>query len=131
MPPSTSAALAGLACSMRTFSSPAAFAVRLTGVPRAAVLLAAGGELVVDKLAFAHPRTEPPALAGRIAAGGLCGAAIAGRAGAAAGAVAAFVGAHAFMRARRRIVDATGLPDPVVAVGEDLLAYTLAALATR
>jgi uncharacterized membrane protein len=136
MPPSThwpAAALAGLSCGMRTFAAPAAFAARgrLTGGLRVATLLAAAGELTLDKLPQAGARTDPPALAGRIAAGALSGAAIAGPAGAASGALAAIAGAHAFMHARRLVVDATGLADPLVAVGEDVLAYIAAAVATE
>jgi uncharacterized membrane protein len=118
---------------MRTFSTPSALVVRgdLTGVPRAVILLAAAGEVLGDKLPQAPARTAPAPLGGRIAAGALCGALLAGRAGAASGAAAAFAGSFACMHARKLIVDATGLPDPVVAVGEDVLAYTLAAIATR
>ncbi len=67
----------------------------------------------------------------RIAAGAYSGRVIAGLPGAAGGAAGAFTGAYATWRARKLVVAATGLPDPVVAVGEDLLAYSAAALATH
>lgn len=51
--------------------------------------------------------------------------------GAAAGSFAAALGTFATWRARGLVGERTGLPDPVVAVGEDMLAYGLAAVATR
>jgi uncharacterized membrane protein len=127
------AVLAGLACSMRTFAAPAALAVRgrIAGGARVAVLLACADELVVDKLPAATNRFSPLPLGGRVAAGASSGGAIAGPAGIAAGAAGAFAGSYATWQARRLAVEATGLPDPVVAVAEDLLALALAAAATR
>ncbi len=127
------AALGGLASSMRTSASPALLAVRgrITGPGRVAVLLSAAGELVMDKTPAATDRTALPALAGRIAAGAFAGRATAGNAGIAAGGIAAAVGTYATFRARKLVVARTGLPDPVVAVGEDAVALTAAALATR
>jgi uncharacterized membrane protein len=127
------ALLAGLACSMRTFAGPGLLAVRgrLRGAPRIAVLVAAAGELAADKSPIATDRTDPPALAGRIGAGAYTGHRIAGPAGAAAGALGATVGTFATWRARSLAVKATGLPDPAVAVAEDIVAEALAALATR
>jgi uncharacterized membrane protein len=136
MPPSSNwprAALAGLACSMRTFSTPAALALRgrFGGAPRVATLLAAAGELGLDKLPQATARTAQPALSGRLASGALSGRAVGGELGAISGVAAALAGSFAFMHARRLVVEATGLPDPVVAIGEDVLAYAVAAVATR
>jgi hypothetical protein len=127
------AALAGLASSMRTFSSPGLLAVRgrISGRPRAAVLLAEAGEIVADKLPAATNRTETPALAGRILAGAYTGRAVAGPAGIAAGGLAAAVGTFATFRLRKLVVARTGLPDPVVALGEDAAALAIAAFATR
>jgi hypothetical protein len=127
------AALAGLASSMRTMASPALLAARGTigGRPRGAVLLAAAGELASDKTPFVPDRTGPPAVAGRVAAGAYSGRAIAGNAGLAAGAAGAAVGSFATFRARKLAAAATGLPDPVIAIGEDVLAYGAAAVATR
>jgi hypothetical protein len=127
------AALAGLACSMRTFAGPGLLAVRgrIRGRPRIAVLIAAGAELAADKSPRASDRTDPPALAGRIGAGAYTGHRIAGPAGAAAGAVSAAVGTYATWRARSLVVKATGLPDAVFAIGEDIACEALAAFATR
>jgi uncharacterized membrane protein len=127
------AALAGLASSMRTMAGPALLAARgtIAGRPRTAVLLAAAGELASDKTPFIPDRTGAPAVAGRVAAGAYTGRALAGPAGLAAGAAGAAVGSFATFRARKLAADATGLPDPVIAIGEDLLAYCAAAVATR
>jgi hypothetical protein len=118
---------------MRTFAGPAMLAAhgRIQGRPRIAVALAAAGEVAMDKSPAATDRTDAPALAGRVAAGAWTGRAVAGAPGAAAGAVAAGVGTYATWRIRGLVVEATGLPDPVVAVGEDLVAYGLAAACTR
>ncbi len=127
------AILAGLACSMRTSAGPALLAARgrISGTPRILVFLMAAGELTVDKTPVATDRTDPPAVAGRVGAGAYTGRAIAGVPGAIAGAASAAVGTFATYHARKLAVQATGLPDPVVAVGEDLLALTAAAVATR
>jgi uncharacterized membrane protein len=127
------ALLVGLACSMRSSAGPAALAARgrITGPARIATLLACAGELVVDKTPIAPERIGRPAVAGRVAAGAYSGRAIAGSAGLAAGAAGAFAGTFATWRARKLVVEATGLPDPVVAVGEDLLALAGATIATR
>jgi hypothetical protein len=118
---------------MRTFSGPAMLAAhgRIRGRPRIAVAIAGAGEVAMDKSTAATARTDIPALAGRVVAGAYTGRAVAGTAGAAAGSVAAAVGTYATWRARGLVVEATGLPDPVVAVGEDLLAYGIAAACTR
>jgi uncharacterized membrane protein len=127
------AALGGLASSMRTSAGPALLAVRgrISGRTRVAVLLAAAGELVVDKTPAATNRTAAPALIGRIAAGAHIGREVAGNPGIAAGGVAAAVGTYATFRARQLAVERTGLPDPVLALGEDAVALAAAALATR
>jgi hypothetical protein len=104
---------------------------RISGRPRTAVLLMTGGELLADKTPMATNRFEPPALAGRVAAGAYTGARVAGPAGVAAGAVAAAVGSYATFRVRKLVVEHTGLPDPVVALGEDAAALAIAAFATR
>src|ERR1700761_1426080 len=96
------AALAGVATSMRSTAGPALLAARgrITGKPRAAILLAAAGELTVDKLSFATDRIEPPAVGGRVASAAYTGHAIAGAPGAAAGALSAAVGSLATWRLR-------------------------------
>jgi uncharacterized membrane protein len=133
LPRLSAAALAGLASSMRSTSGPALLAARgrFAGPRRVTVLLAAVGELIGDKLPAAMNRTAPPAVAGRVAAGAYTGAVIGGAAGSAIAAVSAGAGTFATYRARAWMVDRTGLPDPVVAVAEDVLALTAAAVATR
>jgi uncharacterized membrane protein len=127
------AALAGLASSMRTFAGPGMLAVRgrIRSPARISVLLAGAGELVMDKVPLVPSRTGLPALLGRIGAGAYTGADLAGVPGAATASVAAAAGTYATWRARGLVVERTGLPDPLVAVGEDMIAYGLAAMATR
>lgn len=97
---------------------------------RVLVVVAAVGELVGDKSPKAPPRTSRTALIGRGAFGAVVGAALGstaegrGRAvlGAVLGASGALVGSVVGMRLRAAIVEASGLADPVVALGEDALA---------
>lgn len=90
--------------------------------------VAAVGELVGDKLPNTPARTQAGPLVGRALSGALCGAAL-GRsqresavAGALVGAVGAVAGTFAFYALRRTLTEA-GLPDLVVALGEDALAF--------
>ena len=124
------AALVGAASGMRSMSGPTMLALRgrLPGGPAVAALGA--GELVADKLPMIPGRTDPPALAGRFATGAVSGSRLAGVPGAALGALAATGSSFATMRARSALVGLTGLPDPVIAVAEDGIAYGAAALAT-
>jgi uncharacterized membrane protein len=118
---------------MRSFSGPAALAARgrVSGWPRTALLLAACGELVGDKLARTPSRIKPQPWAARIASGGYTGRAIAGAPGMLAGALAASAGTFVTWSARKQLVELTGLPDPIVALCEDVAAYSLVALSTR
>jgi uncharacterized membrane protein len=128
------AALVGVACGMRTFTGPAALAVRgrvRSGRARAALVAAAAGEAVGDKTPLVPPRTSSLPLAARIGSGALSGAAVAGVPGAAAGALGAVGGAFGGQRARGGLGRLTGLPDALLAVAEDSAAVTAAALATR
>ena len=131
--PWSHAALGGFASSLRTFAGPALLAARgrISGTRQIAVLVVAAGELALDKSSLANDRIDAPAVGARIAAGAYTGHAIAAPAGAAAAAASAGLGTYATYHARRLIVRRTGLPDWVVAVGEDLLAISAAALATR
>ena len=126
-------ALLGLAASMRTFTPAGVLAARgrLTGRARTAALAFAAGELVFDKAPFATPRTDLPAVGGRVVSGAAAGAAVAGPAGAFAGGATAAASTFATHRAREALCAATGLPDPVYAVAEDVVAVTAAAIATR
>jgi uncharacterized membrane protein len=86
------------------------------------------GELVADKLPRTPSRTRPGPFVGRIAAGGLAGAAlIAGTGGSLAlgallGAIGAVAGTLGGYTARTRLVRMLAVPDYVVALGEDILA---------
>lgn len=105
-------------------------AARLLASPGASRLLAlmAVGELVADKLPSVPARIEIPSLVGRAGSGALCGAAVAGwrgeaAAGAAlAGAVGALASTFLAYHLRKAAGDATGVPDPVLALAEDALA---------
>ena len=158
-PTSLLAATLGWAAGMRSMTPPAVLAhalgsrtlanrlltrrrpqpARTLGTDRAAALLtvAAAGELVVDKLPMAPPRTQAPALAGRVATGALAGAALAAArrqspvGPAVVGAVGAFVSSFVMMEARREIGERFDVPDPAVAVVEDVLAIGLSVAATR
>jgi uncharacterized membrane protein len=128
------AALVGVVCGMRTFTGPAALAVRGRvgrGRARAVLVAAAAGEAVGDKTPVVPSRTSPPPLAGRIVSGALSGGALAGVPGAAAGAFGAAGGAFGGQRARSGLGRLTGLPDALLAVVEDGAAVAAAALATR
>ena len=95
----------------------------------------AAGELVGDKLPFVGNRTDTGALLGRVAAGAIIGATIAGITGndkrnaAIGGAVAAFVGAHLSFQLRKAL--SRHMPAVVAAVVEDAAVLTLAAAGTR
>jgi uncharacterized membrane protein len=101
---------------------------------RRALMLGSAGELAADKLPDIPPRTSPGALTGRLVFGALAGLAIGseGRGmaslvkGAIAGTIGAAIGSFGGQRARQAIVNMTGLPDPAVAVVEDLAAISLA-----
>ncbi|GAA2752690.1 DUF4126 domain-containing protein [Amnibacterium kyonggiense] len=99
---------------------------------RLAIVLAAAGELVVDKLPATPSRTKPGPLLGRIGSGALVGAALAttGRGehvntGAVLGAIGGLVGTLAGA-ALRTGGQQTGLPDAVFAVVEDAATITCA-----
>jgi uncharacterized membrane protein len=86
------------------------------------------GELIGDKLPMTPSRLSPGPLVGRIVFGGCAGAVAATLSrqtpawGALAGACGALVGSFGGYHARRSIVSACGLPDPLVAVAEDSIA---------
>src|SRR4051812_42283985 len=116
------AAAPGAVSGLRTFAGAAGLALRgqpRSGWARAAILVAAGGEAIGDKLPMTPPRSAPPGLAGRFVAGAAVGAATAGRRGAVLGAACALATTYPSQRARAALVERTGLPDPAIAVGED------------
>jgi uncharacterized membrane protein len=104
---------------------------RTSGPRRIASLAAFAGELIADKTPSVPARTEPASLAGRTISGAYNGRVVAGWTGLLAGGLTAAAGTQATFHIRRLLVRRTGLPDPVVAVGEDVLAVIVAAIATR
>jgi uncharacterized membrane protein len=119
-----SAALLGLAAGLRTFSAPAALALRRRPLtkPARAVLAAAVGELVADKLPSMPSRLERRGLSGRVLSSAFAGHDVAGRAGAATGVACALTSAVAGSRARAAV------SSPLCAFAEDWLAIALATL---
>jgi uncharacterized membrane protein len=118
--------------------------LRLLRSPVAANILTslAIGELVGDKLPFTPSRLAIPSLPVRAASGALCGSVISGAGrkgrlftskscrgkscsplamGAIVGALGAIGGAFAGFHLRREIKEHFGVPDPAIAVVEDLL----------
>ncbi len=95
------------------------------------LLLAAGGEFVVDKLPFLPDRIKPGPLLGRLAFGAAAGAIVfaEGRGpmplGALLGAAGAFVGSHAGYRFRGWLTQGLGLPALLAGLTEDAVAVGL------
>ena len=106
--------------------------VHLLALRRADTVLTvlAAGEMIADKLPVVPARTKLPSLVGRAASGALCGGAVAARHGgsrplaAAVGSAAAVGAAHLAYRLRKRAGEATGLPDPLLALAEDAIVLT-------
>ncbi len=141
----TLAAGLGWTAGMRSMSAPALLSHALGGrrrlrqpadslgstFARRALTAAALGEMIADKLPGMPARTDPPALAGRIASGALVGAAVAAARreplapSALAGAVGAVAASFAMVAVRRAASDTLGLPDPVAAVAEDAMTLSL------
>jgi uncharacterized membrane protein len=103
------------------------------GSPRLskALVVMALGELVGDKLPATPSRTTLPPLLGRAASGGLVGAALfvsEGRRaamGAALSSSSAVVASFAGERLRALVGEKSGLPDPIVALGEDVVVFLI------
>lgn len=118
----------GLTCGLRSMTGPAVVRWRASDPARLALAALAVGELIADKLPATPSRTLLPSLAFRALSGGFSGrnvAAAAGgdlAAGTVAGAIGAVAAAYAGMALRARIVRASGLPDALVALGEDAVA---------
>ena len=104
------------------------------GDPRVVQLatLSAIGELVIDKLPFIPPRTDPGSFAGRLVFGALAGAFGARHdsqpliAGATAGALAAGISATIGTTTRQILPALANLPAISVALVEDAIAYLIA-----
>jgi len=128
------AAVLGSLCGVRSFAPGAVLALRGRwgrGRVRAAVLVLGAGELAADKHPAVPDRTSPPALLGRLLSGAVLGLTAAGPIGAALGSVGAVGAAFVTQRARASAGKATGVPDPLLGVAEDVLVVAIAALATR
>jgi uncharacterized membrane protein len=134
----------GIVAGLRSMTAPAVVAwaahfgrLHLEGTPLAFLASAVAryillalmlAELVADKLPSTPSRKQPGPFIGRILAGALSGAAIAGGqgiglvAGSVAGGLGAVVGTLCGYRARTGLVQALKVPDYVVAVAEDIVA---------
>ena len=126
------AAVLGTVTGARTFLAPAALALRgrLGKVAKFAVPVLAAGEIVGDKLPMAPARVEGPGLVGRVASGAISGRVSGGAKGARVGAAFALAATYPTQALRAQIVKRTPLPDIACAVPEDLVAASLAAVAS-
>lgn len=126
------AAALGLAGGLRTLSPLAALRLRaraLDGPLGLAALVAAAGELVIDKLPQTPPRVHPVGLGLRAASSATAGTLVSGPAGGVLAAALAMGSAQGGYRARRAIGPASGWPDPLLGAIEDGLAYAVAVTA--
>jgi uncharacterized membrane protein len=141
----SSSVLVGLATGLRSQMGLAAVVLRTnkeglpsrlrTSAAARLVTVAAGAELVADKLPQVPDRLRPASLTGRLVLGGLAGGLLAhaekgpvvpaAALGSAAALLAAKVGHDLRARAAQRV------PDPVVAVAEDGVAVAMAVAGTR
>jgi uncharacterized membrane protein len=133
---------------MRTMTAPAVVSYKMMRINKAegqehptglsggrlsaTLALAALGEIVADKLPKTPNRTDAPAMVMRALSGAFAGAAVSGRGsdarirGAVLGGLAAIGVSYGMYYLRGWLVKRSGLPDAVVAVGEDAIALTLA-----
>ena len=127
----------GVTSGLRSMTGPAVARWRVHDPLRLTFAALAVGELIADKLPSTPARTTPPALIVRALSGAYAGRTVAAAfdadltAGMVAGAAGALAGAYAGMALRGEIVRGTGLPDPLVAVVEDVLAVYGALAATH
>jgi uncharacterized membrane protein len=124
----------GVSCGLRTFTAPAALALKKGGLGVVIPLLSAGGEYVADLLPQTPSRTMPLGVAARIGSSIYCGREVAKRAegsqllGVAAAIVGALAGTYGGHTARLAAIEEFGaipaaLAEDVVALG---LALTIA-----
>jgi uncharacterized membrane protein len=115
----------GAVAGLRSMTAPAATLLGGEHPYAGLALLAAGGELIVDKLPMIPARTMPPGLVFRMIAGGLSGGAIAARrersrtVGIVAGVAGAVAATYLGYELRRTLTKKLGLPDILVALVED------------
>jgi uncharacterized membrane protein len=139
---------AGAVAGMRSMTAPAVVSLKMKRIAKAeglehptglsggrvstALALAALGELVADKLPRTMNRTAPSALIMRGVSGAFAGAALSGRErnnrikGAVLGGLAAVGVAYGMYYLRAWLGRKSGVPDAVLAIGEDAVALTLA-----
>ena len=107
--------------------------------PRVALLLTvlAAGEISADKLPFAPDRISFPGLAGRLATGGLVGAALfsadgrEGATGGALGALSSLASSYLSFYLRTGMQQRFGLPNPALGIVEDAVALSIGLLSLR
>lgn len=127
--------IAGISTGLRTLTATSVTLATGKSAWTGLVGTLAAGELLGDKLPATPERTKPIGLIGRAAFGGLCGYILAGRsdrsrpAGAVLGIAGAVAGAFAGINLRKIAGAKLGLPDPVVALVEDGIAFGLARVA--
>ncbi|GAC1575042.1 MAG: DUF4126 family protein [Candidatus Elarobacter sp.] len=119
----------GFVSGMRSMTGPAAVRIRAGGPSAVVVPLLALGELVVDKLPGVPERTTPASVVLRALSGGYAGSFLAReradrRIAFALGAAGALAGTYAMLELRRAATRKTGLPDPVIALVEDVAAIS-------
>lgn len=125
------AAVLGSVAGIRTFGPWGVMAARgkvTNSRLRLALLTALAGELSADKHPAVPPRSDPPALAGRVLSGALAGRLLAGGQGAGAGATGAAVTTFVSERARALLGQRSSIPDPGLAVVEDVAALSIAGI---
>jgi uncharacterized membrane protein len=125
------AALLGKSAGSRTFTPVAVLAARgrLGANPqiRGAIIVAAVGELIGDKLPSTPSRTQPLPLIGRIASGTFCGWVAGGDTGALVGAATGAAATFGFYQARK--AESARMPALLAGLLEDAIAIGLANLA--
>ncbi|HSU15020.1 DUF4126 family protein [Longimicrobium sp.] len=149
----TRAAALGVVAGMRSLAAPAALSRHLVHDPTVphgviddllsrpaaprVLGIASAAEHLADKLPLIPARTDPGPLAARIAAGALCGAVIARRAGdsavtgAVVGGLAAAAATFAAYHLRHALTTDAGVPDIAIALAEDVAAVALGEAALR
>ena len=118
----------GVVAGMRSMTAPAIASAGLRNGRSAGLAALALGEMVVDKLPFVPSRTMIPSLIIRAGSGAFAASTLAKdhgdrRVAAAIGAAGAIAGSFAFETLRKRAVSGTGIPDPIIALVEDALAF--------
>jgi uncharacterized membrane protein len=116
---------------MRSMTAPAVVTAGRRDDTAALVAVLALGELLADKLPFVPSRSQPAPLLFRAGSGAFSALRLAPggdrRVVGVLGAAGAIAGAILFERLRRSVVQNTPIPDFIVALAEDALAFNLGA----